>query len=75
MYIIDNLSYSDLKVGHRLESNDATIEFALVALVNVGAEDLFLKWRAAIFVGPRSYFGRCSRPRAVTQEGCNPPAI
>jgi len=48
MYIIDNLSYSDLKVRHRLESKDATIDFALVALVNVGAEDLFLKWRAVI---------------------------
>jgi len=51
MYIIDNLSYSDLKVRHRLESKDATIDFALVALVNVGAEDLFLKWRAAICAG------------------------
>jgi hypothetical protein len=53
MYIIDNLSYSDLKVDQRSESKEATIELALVALVNVGAEDLFLKWRAVVVLALR----------------------
>jgi hypothetical protein len=50
MYIIDNLSYSDLKVDQRPESKEATIE---LALVNVGAEDLFLKWRAVVVLALR----------------------